>query len=137
MSVPANATYWYEFSEKTYIDLDSLQKTGDTAFAWVKTMNDGNIKPINNKKISYSLSTLYIDLISKKMALKDAYFYDSNNNQVDESSREKLYWDVIIPGSIGDSLYEVVKKYPRFDKVTDEELWVDIDELTKLDVFSL
>ena len=52
MSMPAYATYWYEFSEKTYIDLDSLQKTGDTAFAWVKTMNDGNIKPINNKKIS-------------------------------------------------------------------------------------
>jgi hypothetical protein len=137
MSMPAYATYWYEYSPKAYIDLDSLQKSNNMAFAWVKLLNDGNIDSIDNKKIWFTQNTMYIDLKNKKTAIKDAYFYDLKGNQVKSYSLEKIQWDVIVPDSMGQYLYEIVKKYPRFEKVTEEELWVDIDEQTKLDVYSL
>lgn len=137
MSMPAYATYWYEVSNKTYIDLDSLRKTNNMAFAWVKILNNGNIEPINNKKIWYSMNTMYLDLKKQKTAIKDMYFYDLENKKVDDITFETLDWNIIVPDSVADLLYKFVKKYPRFDKVTEEELWVEIDEYTKLDVFSL
>lgn len=137
MSMPAYATYWYEYSPKSYVDFDTLQKNSNYAFVWVKILNNGNYEPINNKKVWFTQNSMYIDLKNKKTALKDVYYYDLNNNVIESYSLDKTQWDVIVPDSMGEYLYQAVKKYPRFDKVTEEELWVDIDEQTKLDVFSL
>jgi hypothetical protein len=133
----ANATYWYEYSYKSYADLDTIKKSANTAFIWAKVLNDGNMKPINNKKVWFAKNSTYVDLKNKKIALKDIYYYDTDGNFIDSVNLDKLYWDVIVPGSMAEDLYKLVKKYPRFEKVTDKELWVDIDEYTKLDVFSL
>lgn len=137
MSMPAYATYWYEFAHKSYIDLDSLQKNSNIALVWVKILNQGNFEPIDNKKVWFSQSSMYVDLKNKRTALKDVYYYDLKNNVIENHRADKLQWNTIVPDSMGEYLYKVVKKYPRFDKVTEEELWVDIDEYTKLDVFSL
>ena len=137
MSMPAYATYWYEYSHKSYVDLDSLKKDKNTAFVWVKLLNDGNISPVDNKKVWFTQNSMYIDLKNKRTAIKDVYYYDLNNNQIKSYNLDKLQWDIIVPDTMAELLYETVKKYPRYEKVTDEELWVDIDEQTKLDVFSL
>lgn len=136
-ALQANATYWYEFAHKSYVDLDSLKKSQNMVFVWAKLLNDGNISPIENKKVWYTLNTMYIDLKNKKIAVKDLYYYDLNNERIEKISSEKLDWNIVIPDSLAESLYEVVEKYPRFEKAIDEELWVDIDEQTKLDVYSL
>jgi hypothetical protein len=137
LSMPAYATYWYEYSHKAYVDLDSLKKDKNTAFVWVKLLNDGNINPVNNKKVWFTKNSIYIDLKNKRTALKDLYYYDLNNNVIETYTFDKIKWDVIVPDSMGEYLYQIVKKYPRFDKATEEELWVNVDETTKLDVFSL
>lgn len=137
MSMPAYATYWYEYSHKAYVDLDSLKKDKNTAFVWVKLLNDGNISPVNNKKVWFTQNSMYIDLKNKRTAIKDVYYYDLNNNQINSYNLDKLQWDIIVPDTMAELLYETVKKYPRYEKVTEKELWVDIDEQTKLDAFSL
>ena len=137
ISMPAYATYWYEYSHKAYVDLDSLIKDKNTAFVWVKLLNDGNINPVDNKKVWFTQNSVYIDLKNKKTAIKDVYYYDLNNNEIKSYNLDKLQWDIIVPDTMAELLYETVKKYPRYEKVTEEELWVDIDDQTKLDVFSL
>jgi hypothetical protein len=136
-ALQANATYWYEFAHKSYVDLDSLKKSKDMAFIWVKLLNEGDVAPIENQKIWYTLNTMYVDLKNKKTALKEIYYYDLSHNKVDSYNVEQLQWDTIVPESRADFLYNVVEKYPRFEKITEEELWVDVDEQTQLDVFSL
>ena len=137
LSMPAYATYWYEYSHKAYVDLDSLKKDKNTAFVWVKLLNDGDISPVDNKKVWFTQNSMYIDLKNKRTAIKDVYYYDLNNNQIKSYNLDKLQWDIIVPDTMAELLYETVKKYPRYEKVTEKELWVDIDEQTKLDVFSL
>ena len=137
LSMPAYATCWYEYSPKAYIDLDSLQKRGNIAIVWVKLLNDGNIKPIDNKKIWFTQNSMYIDLKNKKTAIKDAYFYDLNRNQVQGYTLEQLQWDVIVPDSMGDLLYEVVEKYPRINTFTSEHEWYKIEENIQIDINSL
>ena len=137
MSMPAYATYWYEYSHKSYVDLDSLKKDKNTAFVWVKLLNDGNISPVDNKKVWFTQNSMYIDLKNKRTAIKDVYYYDLNNNQIKSYNLDTLEWDIIVPDTMAELLYETVKKYPRYEKATDEELWVNVDEQTKLDVYSL
>lgn len=137
MSMPAYATYWYEFSEKAYIDLDSIKKSNNIGFAWVKLLNNGNIEPINNKKVWYAMNTIYVDLKRQKTAIKDIYFYDLNNKKIEDHTFETLDWGIIIPDSMGESLYNIIEKYPRLEKLTNEQHWVELSPGLELDIYSL
>ena len=136
-ALPSYATYWYEFFHKSYVDLDTIQKTNNIGLVWVKSLNDNDIEPINNKKIWYTLSRIYIDLKNKKIGLKDAYFYDLNNNLVENYELEEFKWDIVIPSSMGEALYNIVYKYPRLKNFTDKQHWVKVTEDTYLDINSL
>lgn len=133
----ANAAYWYEYAEKSYIDLDSLKKTNQYAFAWVKILNKGTFEPINNKKVWYVLNTIYVDFKNNKTAIKDVYFYDLDNKMLENYTLDELKWEIIVPDSMADSLYNVVDKYPRFETYAEKELWVDISDEIQLDILSL
>lgn len=137
MSMPAYATYWYEFAEKSYIDLDSVKKHNNIGFAWVKLLNNGDIEPINNKKVWYSMNTVYADLKNKKTAIKDIYFYDLENKKVDDISFETLDWSIIVPDSKGEKVYDILYKYPRLEKLTNEQNWVELYPGLELDIYSL
>ena len=134
---PCFATYWYEFAEKSYIDLDSISKKNNLGFAWVKILNNGDIEPIGGEKIWYSLNTIYVDLKYKKISLKDVYYYGLKNNLLYNKKAEKPIWDIVVPASLADYLVETVKNYPKLKKFTDEEFWARLDETTYIDVFSL
>jgi hypothetical protein len=136
-SMPAYATCWYEFCEKCYVDLDSLTKTNGVVSVWTKKLNTGNVEPVKNKKIWFTTQKMYINLKTKKLAIKEVYWYDLNGENVDYFQDEKLYWDTIAPDTVAYFLYDVVYKYPRLKKFTEKELWVNIDDKTKLDVLSL
>lgn len=132
-----NATYWYEFAEKSYIDLDSIKKSNNIGFAWVKLLNNGDFEPVNNKKIWYSMNTVYADFKNKKTAIKDIYLYDLEHKIVDDTSFETLNWDIIVPDSKAEKLYDILYKYPRLEKLTNEQRWVELYPGIELDVYSL
>lgn len=132
------AVHWYEFANKSYIDLDTIEKNENgICKAWVKLLNDGNIEPIDNKKVWFTLNTIYIDLKNKKHAIKDIYFYDLNNKNISDVSANTLQWDVNIPGSLSEYLYDIVLKYPRFERVKNEEYWVNLSPGAQIDINSI
>lgn len=137
MSMPAYATYWYEYSHKSYIDLDSLKKNNNIAFVWVKILNDGNYEPINNKKVWFTQNSMYIDLKNKQTALKDVYYYDLNNKVIDSYTFDKTQWNTIVPDSMGEDLYNIINKYPRIKTFTNEQEWYAITDDIYIDINSL
>ena len=132
-----NAAYWYEFAENSYIDLDSLQKNNNYSYAWIKLLNKGTFEPINNKKVWYGLNTIYVDLKNKKTAIKDMYFYDTDNKMLENYTVDSLIWEIIVPDSMAESLYEIVNKYPCLETPKDTPYWVNITEDTQIDINSL
>lgn len=132
------AAYWKEFAYKSYIDLDTIEKKENgICKVWVKLLNDGDFKPINDKKIWYSLNTVYIDLKNKKYAIKDVFFYDLNNNNVSNISADTLKWDINIPDSLSEHLYNEVLDYPYVNNIKTEENWVKVNPDLEIDINSI
>lgn len=133
----ANAAYWYEFAEKSYIDLDSLKKVNGYGYAWVKLLNDGSMPNVNDKKIWFCQNTIYVDLKNKKTAYKDVFIYDLKGNKIESYTFDNLEWNIIIPDSVAENLYNLIDKYPQIKTFTNENSWVEIAENIQIDINSL
>ena len=135
--IPTHASYWYQYDENSYIDLDSVKKVDNIGCAWVKTLNDGSIPPIDNKKIGYVMDFSYFDFTSKKWGVKEIYFYGLDGKKISKYSFDNLKWDSIIPDTMTENLYNVIYKYPRLEKVSNEDYWVKVTDDVELNISSL
>ena len=124
--LPTFATIWEQVSEKSWIDIDSIEPFIDDygnavpnqySF-WVKSLNDGsdNYKQLEkhfNKKVWYSLSKYVVDINTQKIAQKTSVLYAVNEKQPLDSYEEQfdtlLRWQTIVPNSVGELMFNIVR----------------------------
>ena len=124
--LPTFATCWVQTGEKSYIDVDTIEPFVDDygrvvpnqySF-WVKYLNNGsqgwgNDEKILNKKIWYMLSKGVIDINRKAIATKFYAYYDLKGRSINSEEIQSILmeWHSIIPNSVGDYEYEIIKEY--------------------------
>ena len=104
ISLPCFAVNWEECGYKTYIDLSTWRKEGNHISAWIKTLNPGDWKLIDNKKVWFSIeyATAYCD--SRMISIKNLIYYDLQGNVI-RSYNELPTLMHVVPGSVGESNY--------------------------------
>lgn len=124
--LPTFAKNWLEIGNKTYIDTDSIEQYVDdygniqrTQYTlWLKRLNDNselfkNLEKLHSKKIHYVLSKEMIDIKTKRLASKTIVLYGIDGHVVDsfECKDLLLEWHSIIPDTVGDVEFEIVREY--------------------------
>ena len=106
---PVLASEWSELYSKAYIDMESINWKGNVVSFWTKTLNPGNWKPIDNKKIWYLLSYNKISCKDKKSSFQTLVAYDLKGEAVSslDIPDASLEWTNIIPDTRDDILYNV------------------------------
>ena len=124
--LPTFATIWEQVSEKSWIDIDSIEPFIDDygnavpnqySF-WVKTLNNGSQgwrsdEKKFNKKIWYMLSKDVIDIKRKTSAMKFFVYYDLNEKCITSEEIPFVFmnWYSIIPNTVGEYEYEIISNY--------------------------
>lgn len=126
--LPTFATNWVQTGKKCYIDTDTIEpfvddygKVVPNQYSyWAKGLNDGNqflrnVEKRLNKKIWYMLSKRVIDVNRKAHAYKTTAVYDLKGNCICtyEEKSVLMEWQSIIPNSVGDVEYEIIKEYAQ------------------------
>lgn len=108
----AYAADWVEVSHKYYLDLSSYQKhysDGSTYVTiWSKVLNDGDMKPINNKKVWYYKSKEYCDCTNKKIGASYVIYYGLDAKVLDDYDFGKPLYYEVIPETVGEILWNYV-----------------------------
>lgn len=122
-SVPAFARNWVEFTNKRYIDIDSIEpyvvgiraSRKEEYVFWTKNLNDGSdgykdLEKSYNKKIWYDLSKNVISCQQKTLTLQAIAIYDLKGNVIKTGEIPFAYQEAhsIIPDSVGEIIYSIV-----------------------------
>lgn len=110
------ASQWVEIYPKTYIKTEKDQD--GKVYYWIKALNDGKMKPINNKKISYIMQYSISDCSANKIAVLGVYTYGNKEDQPIESYTSPFYdapryasYEPIIPQTKGEIWHKFVCGY--------------------------
>ena len=99
------AANWVEYGYKTYIDLSSWQKSGNYVSAWVKRLNTGDWKLVNNQKVWYSIEYIEAACSDRKLSINSVIKYDLKGKVLSNDEFPTSYFQRVVPGSIGEDLY--------------------------------
>lgn len=118
---PTVATEWIETGEKSYIDIDSIERYVDDYgnevssqyVYWTKYLNNGAeyfkySEKMYNKKIWYIMSKEVIDLDKKVSYAKYTFVYDLKGNVIDSYSDFETLKSPIVPDTVSDNEYQVI-----------------------------
>lgn len=103
------ASQWIEVCSKTYVKIEKYQE--NKVFYWVKILNDGRLKPINNKKVSYKMLYEVSDCSNNTIWLQSYYVYDIPGDVLDSSTSNYPEYQQIVPQSVGEALQNYVCAY--------------------------
>ena len=104
ISLPCFAVNWKECGYKTYVYLSTWRKEGNNISAWIKTLNPGDWKLIDNKKVWFSIDHITAFCGSRTISLNDTIYYDLQGNVI-RSWNEQSTLMHVVPGSVGESNY--------------------------------
>lgn len=115
----AFAAEWMEIYSKTYLDVSSIKNGEDGygeykktyRYAWLKKLNNGNVKPVNNQKVWYILYYDKYDCTNRKTALQAAYDYNLKGEVIDSYISPIDSWLDVIPDTIGEIAFNAVCSY--------------------------
>ena len=113
---------WVQIDKKMYIDTNSIRKEnylnssyGNYYSLWAKWLNDGSKNFLDDEnyyktKMWFRLIQYYYDCNNKTLALKSGVFYDLKGNPIQYTTLKdyNLSFISIVPGSIGDKMYDYV-----------------------------
>ena len=124
--LPTFATNWVQTGDKSYIDTDTIEPFVDDygrvvpnqySF-WVKILNLDSqswrdAEKRLNKKILYIMDKEVIDVNRKTIAVKFRVYYDLKDRPIDSWEEQSILmkWRSIIPDTVGDYVYEIIKAY--------------------------
>jgi hypothetical protein len=113
---PVFAAEWREIFEKKYIDMSSIERSGDVITFWTKFLRKDakEVFPINNKPYWYTISRWNIDCANKKARINVITVYDLKGDLMysDEYNSE---WNTIIPDTYADGFYRLFCLLPYED----------------------
>lgn len=108
----AYAADWVEVYHKYYLDLSSFEKHynngGTYITVWSKVLNDGDMKPRNNKKVWYSKSKEYYDCTNRKVGDSFIIYYGLDGKVLDRYDFGKPVYSEVIPDTVGETLWNYV-----------------------------
>lgn len=119
----SNATCWEQFSDKMFIDTDSIEyyiddygKIHPEQYTfWIKYLNDGNsfftnAEKILHKKVWYMLSKTIVNTQTKRVAEKSSFIYDLKHQLIHRTEILDCYieWQSIAPQTNGEELYYMI-----------------------------
>lgn len=128
--LPVYASTWVQIGDNSYIDKDNIRyyvnDYGNTDFYkksfWIKLYNDNSdnfkeYEKISDKKIKYIIYKNIIDFNKNSSSIKSTTMYDENGNVIHSYTYKdyEIQWNSIIPDTIGEMWYELVK-HPRMLK---------------------
>jgi len=102
LSLPVIAANWIEVANKQYLMIEKIE--GKNVYYWVKTLNDGTFKKIDNIIPAYNMAH-YVSDCTKNQAKNLAFYsYSKNGDIVGSFEDENLYtsWKTPIPQSNGE-----------------------------------
>jgi hypothetical protein len=108
--------YWFDENFLAYYDAQSITRPSKNIVRmWVKlNYNEKGVMDVVGKlgkkyeNFSHVIVLYEINCIEKMIRAKESIDYD-NKGRVIHSSRSPLEWNFIIPGSMGEILYEIFK----------------------------
>lgn len=113
---PVFAAEWREIFEKKYIDISSIERSGDIITFWTKFLRKDakEVFQINNKPYWYTISRWNIDCANKKERINVITAYDLKGDLMysDEYNSE---WNTIIPDTYADGFYRLFCLLPYED----------------------
>ncbi len=130
--LPTVASSWVKIDEWQYIDKDSIKYYVNDygridyqkKIFWKKDTNIDDkytieIERIFNKKVGYIINQDIIDFNKKQHACKSIIVYDENSNVITSFTYKdfQLDWRSIVPDSMGEKLYELVKSPKTLKKM--------------------
>lgn len=116
---PVFSATWEQFTEKSYIDVESIRPNldilgekipGEFVF-WTKNLNNGknyfkDREKEYNKKIWYILNQEIVNCPKRTLAIKSVIIYDTNSNVIDSTDfQHYLSPQSVVPESVGEILY--------------------------------
>lgn len=106
--VPVFAADWKEIYPKNYIDVSSITWDRYVVSFWTKSLNPGDVKPINNKKVWYRNYYIALNCKEKKLAFKSIVYYDLQGKVIDSIDVDDLLlqWHNVVPDTTGDLFYQ-------------------------------
>lgn len=108
----AYAADWVEVSHKYYLDLSSFEKHykngGTFITVWAKVLNDGHMKPVNNKKVWYSNVKEYYDCTNRKTGGSFVAIYGLDGNLLDSYDFGGPLYSEVVPETVGETLWNYV-----------------------------
>jgi hypothetical protein len=106
--LPSFAANWVQYSEKGWYDISSWQQKGYIVSAWFKDLNDGSMKPVDNKKVWYNISYIQANCSERKINVKSAATYGLDGELLYSGSWNYPDWHDVIPDSNGELKYYVL-----------------------------
>lgn len=115
------AADWVQIYEKIYLDASSLSQynynlnfDNDRIYSiWSKMLNDGtntwkDMEKSTGKKIWYNKSLQVVNCTKKEFAIKSVVSYDLKENVIETSDSDILYWQSVVPETVGEGIYTFV-----------------------------
>lgn len=116
-ALPANAIYWYEYHNKSYIDLDSVTGTHDLKRAWLKLLNPGDWELEQNKKVWFQM--LYVEVhcksTTKQARILHGTYYDLQGKVILSVENDNSDFFFIVPQSLGDIYTSAICNAPTIN----------------------
>lgn len=105
----ASAANWIEIENKVYLDLSTWEYKNGYSNVWVKLLNTGEWKPINNQRVWYDIQRWQIDCTNHRLKINSSVTYGLKKQVLDSANIGSL-WLNIVPDSVGESVYNYVCK---------------------------
>jgi hypothetical protein len=101
-SLPVIAASWIEIDYKQYMMIENIE--GNNVYYWIKDLNDGTFKKIDNIIPAYNMIHYVSDCTKNKAKNLAFYAYSKNGNVISSFEDETLYtdWKTPIPQSNGE-----------------------------------
>lgn len=105
--LPVFAADWKEICPKKYVDVTSITWDKNVVSFWIKSLNPGDWKLINNKKVWYTNEFFLLNCKKKKMDLQSVIFYDLQGKTIDILELDEVFvqWHNVVPETTSDLFY--------------------------------
>lgn len=106
--LPSFAANWVQYSKKGWYDISTWQRKGYIVSAWFKDLNDGTMKPIDNKKVWYGMGYWEANCGERKINLKSLTIYGLKGEILGSNSWNYPDWQDVVPESKGELKYYIL-----------------------------
>ncbi|MFR1672358.1 MAG: surface-adhesin E family protein [Candidatus Gastranaerophilaceae bacterium] len=109
LAMPAVATEWMQIGPKVWLDLSTRDQHGNIVSAWVKSLNDGSFKLLENQKVYYHITRYNANCSNRTLSISSSVAYNYKKDvmaRYDVSDKSFLWnWDAVVPDTFGEHIY--------------------------------